>query len=444
MKSKFIIPLFSTLLFLNACGPSNNTTASDILGEKEGYDNESASTESEEESHPVMTLNAEQEGIVASTNQLAIEFFKKAADKENMVFSPLSISVAMAMTYTGANGTTETEMAKVLHFEKNTAAFHQKFAELTAAIAKPYGQGNEITIANKIFLQNGMSAGIKPEFKKVTTDIYKSAYEELNMADKEAACNTINAWVAEQTKNKIPKLFSPRSFPNDAKMVLANAIYFLGEWGVKFKEEATQTADFYTVAAKAVPTKFMNLEIKTQDAIKYGRKDDLQLLRMDYKGGKTSMLIALPTEKTSLDAIVRSLDFETFALWLNTCSGQYEGLNISIPKWKLETTIEADKTFKAMGMQIPFAQGKANFSGIDGTSDLYISKIVHKAMIDVSEKGTEAAAATGVVMSGRGVAKKVEPIEFKANRPFLYFIVDNDSGSILFMGQYTAPTQTES
>lgn len=445
---KLLYPILFLSILLFSC---NNSRSIDVEilemidGSSNVVESSSARVEAEELffNRPKLDLSPSQASISQRNNQFAFDFYKKFAqkEKENLLYSPLSLSLALGMTYAGANTQTAEEMANVFNFKENSLDFHQEFNQLVSKLTEPYGEGTEIKIANRIYVQEGMD--LKAPFLEILDKAYKAPVQEVNFTQTEAVKKEINSWVSDQTKGNIPELLD--KVPQNSKMALVNAIYFYGSWATSFKKEMTASADFYPAKGSAIPTDFMQHDFSARDALgpEYTESDSYQALSLPYKGGKASMMILLPREGLSLEELLADFNATSFQECRQEMKSTRPVIHLELPKWKLESAVPVQDIVSKLGMNLAFNQGAADFSGMDGSKDLYITKIVHKATIEVNEEGTEATAATVVVMGGRSANVPVKVVEFIANRPFLYFIVDNDSNNILFMGKYAKPANTD-
>jgi serine protease inhibitor len=390
---------------------------------------------------------ATQRLIARQNSVFAAELYARLSEVDgNLFFSPHSISTALAMTYAGARGNTAAEMAKTMHYTlpnvppenvRRALYLHRGFKLLEADIMrKPHylGEGQtplEISIANALWPQKDYPflAG----YLKTVGDNYGSTLQNLDYkTDAEAARKTINDWVAERTKDKIKDLLPQKSLNELTRLVLTNVIYFKGGWEHQFKKDATKDAVFWTSADKsvAVPTMHQTEHFGYRDTPTY------QTLTMPYAGNTKSMTIVLPKKRDALAAVVKALkptDLSAIAR-----SGARAKVAVSLPKFKFESSFALSETLQAMGMKEAFS-GKADFSGMTGTRDLHISKVVHKAFVAVDEEGTEAAAATAVVLEAESVQAPEPTMVFNADHPFLFVIRDNTTGAILFMGRVVNP-----
>jgi serpin B len=352
----------------------------------------------------------------------------------NLFFSPYSLSSALAMTYTGARGRTATEMAATLHFDLPAAELPPAFAALDQRLAA-VGRKKEVALktANSLWLQHGYH--FQPEFLKTGRKSFGAELSEVDFAkDTEGARNQINKWVAGKTADKIPELLKPRVLDSSTRLVLCNAIYFKGDWAKQFDPKATHPANFFVTPERAVQAPMMSQKAKLRSAT----FDGFSAFELRYQGGGLSMVVLLPEAKDGLGALEAKLDGTNLVSWLETLdqATEAEGI-VQLPKFKLSSQFDLKTTLSAMGMPTAFG-ADSDFSGMDGTRDLAISAVVHQAVVEVNEQGTEAAAATAVVVGLRGV--RVGQV-WRADHPFVFLIRENQTGSVLFLGRVVDPTK---
>lgn len=354
--------------------------------------------------------------------------------KGNVFISPFSIYSAMAMAYAGAAGDTAAEMQKAFDFPDSATrteldeAFKTLFGELNA-IEK--NGGVKLSIANSIWTQQDY-----PFLKSYTDtlrDVYGAVAESVDFAKNGGdarAC--INAWVEEKTNDKIKNLIAS-PLPALTRMVLVNAIYLKGNWAKPFQKAATKDEPFFVDENTTVMVPMM----RRSDDFDYLAFDDMQVLQMDYAGGEVSMILILPNEK-GMDALRKvEQSFTDTRFHELGRSLRKTKMNVFLPRFKIEYgAVSLKPALEAMGMKRAFSS-EADFSGMDGTRLLYISDVLHKAFVEVNEEGTEAAAATGVIMAMR--AMPAPPKEFRADRPFIFIIRENSSKQILFIGRVANP-----
>ena len=364
--------------------------------------------------------------IAQANNAFATDLYARLAAKEqgNLFFSPFSLSTALGMTYAGAGSTTAQEMAKALRFPKGDV--HGGFRDLLAELAKV--RDCELAIANRLWGQRDFS--FKPAFLELTRS-YGAPLERLDFAKSEEARVTINHWVEDQTRSRIRNLLPGGVINLNTKLVLTNAIYFKGAWQRPFKAAATSPAPFWT-GTKEVEASLM----KTQAGFAYAEDEGAQLVRLPYKGG-LEMLVVLPREKNGLAALEKRLTAEWLSARLAGASSR--PVMLFLPRFKAEYAFVANDALGKLGMRKAFS-GSADFSGMTGSKGIYISAVVHKAFVEVNEEGTEAAAATAVVVSARSMHRPQEPVVFRADHPFVYLIRDPRTGAILFLGRVVDPS----
>jgi serpin B len=375
-----------------------------------------------------------EEAVVEGNNRFAVELYAKLREQEgNLFFSPYSISAALAMTYAGARGETEAQMAKVLHFPSQRAGDQERFHPAFGAIIKDLNTRGkkgkyELIVSNALWGQKGYE--FLAEFLELVKSNYGGRLNEVDfISDTESARKTINAWVEKKTKDKIKDLIVPGDLNQLTRLVLTNAIYFKGNWASRFKKENTKDAEFTLLSGEKVDTPTMN----QTEQFSYMETEDFQGLEMPYVNNELSMIIFLPKRTDGLAEFEKKLTAENLSQWLARL--RKREVIVSVPKFKETSRFSLAGVLKSMGMTDAFVSVVADFSGMNGKKELYISKVIHKAFVDVNEEGTEAAAATAVVT--RAIA--IRPSVFRADHPFLFLIRDNSSGSILFIGRMMNP-----
>ena len=361
--------------------------------------------------------------VVSANNQFAFELFSRLGN-DNVFFSPYSISTALAMTYEGARGKTAEEMQSVFHFPESSVrqpAFAAIYNDLNKK-DKKYA----LNTANALWAQKDFT--FLADYLNTTERYYGGEVTNLDFVHAaEQSRVTINDWVEAQTNNKIKDLLpaSPPVINPLTRLVLTNAIYFKGDWVLKFDKKNTQEADFYVSPEETVKVQMMSLTGE-KARFNYSSAEDLQAIELPYAGNELSMLILLPEDINSFDMSAERLNSIRANL-------RETDMSVYLPKFKLETKYFMRETLMAMGMPTAFDMG-ADFSGMTGTSDLYIREVIHQAFVEVNEEGTEAAAATAVIMELKAVMR--EP--FRADHPFIFLIQDKNN-NILFMGRVVNP-----
>ncbi len=368
--------------------------------------------------------------IVSGGNQFSCDLYAKFTRGEsgNVVFSPYSISAAVAMTYAGARGETARQMAGVMHWELPAERVHTAMAELHKSLIRTkVDRGYRLHVANRLWRQR--EGKILPEFMAIARDRYGAAPVDLDFANRaEESRRTINLWVEKQTEGKVQDLIPPRAL-DGTRLVLTNAIYFNADWYWKFDRKQTKQADFRVSAKRAVRIPLMF----QKNLFVYKKADSLKVLELAYGAeGAASMVVLLPDQVDGLAKLERQLTADNIRKW--TADVATHEVQVYLPKFKLTTQYDLPSAIQALGMTLAFTPGEADLSGIDGTRGLFITGAWHKAFIDVNEERTEAAAAGGF-----GVGGPVPEAVFRADHPFVFFIRDNRTGAILFMGRMTNP-----
>ena len=404
-----------------------------------------------------LSLRADDFNLAAkATNQLGIDLHRQlATGDENLCLSPYSIESAMAMTFAGADGDTRAEMARVLHFPNDGDAIRasfqslqaslQEMSEKTAKIAeqskKKSGPSEPITlsIANRLFAQSDYD--FRQPFIDLVKKFYGAPFETLDFKkDPEAARAHINKWVAEQTRDKIRDLIPQGGIKELTRLVLANAIYLKAPWAWEFNDALTKPKPFHVRGGAAVDVPTMN----NQKTYGYAKRDGFTAVSLPYSGSELQLLVLVPDEATGLKNAESKLNAELLA---QCAKLQPQDVNLELPKFRIEPpTIPLKENLEMLGMKTAFddPQGSANFDRMSPRRPdkyLAISNVFHKTFIAVEEKGTEAAAATAVVMMEltAHLEKPKEPIHVKVDRPFLFAIQHVPSGACLFIGRVTDP-----
>ena len=403
------------------------------------------------------SLHAADFNLAASaTNQLGVDLHRQLAHgNENLCLSPYSIQSALAMTFAGADGETKTEMERVLHYPNSGDAIHASFAALqnslgdmtkkTAQIAeqskKKSGPSEPITlsIANRLFAQSGYD--FRDPFRDLVKKFYGAPFETLDFkTNPEAARAHINKWVADQTRDKIRDLIPFGGIRELTRLVLANAIFLKAPWASEFNDAMTKPKPFHVRGGAAVDVPMM----EQQKSFGYVKREDFTAASVPYSGSELQFVILLPDEVNGLAKLESILNADI----LGQCAKlQAQDVDLELPKFKFEPpTIPLAENLKALGMKTAFddPQGSANFDKMSPRRPdkyLAISNVFHKTFIAVDEKGTEAAAATAVVMMELTARfeKPKEPVHVKVDRPFLYAIQHVPSGACLFIGRVTDP-----
>ena len=360
----------------------------------------------------------------AMINSFAFDLFaelRKTEKGKNIFISPYSISAALGMTATGARGTTYEQMRKVLYLPDDTADAY--YANLAAVLKG--SKGYELNTANAVWAQGGKYPW--DSFKNRLKGFGVIAFREVDFqSDFEAARKQVNDWAEKRTKEKIKELLKPKTIDRRTRMVLANAIYFKGQWATKFDPRMTREGEFTNADGSKSKLPFMSQNTASAEM---SWNEGVRVLALPYVGNELQMVFVLPNEEIGLKSLEDKLNIDLWNQWMTTLQ-KSNVQSISVPKIKLETEYNLNKTLANQGMPDAFVDGQANFSGMTKAERLHISRVVHKAFVEINEDGTEASAASAVVMKGRGA---ITP--FIVNRPFLFVIRHRESGAILFLGR---------
>jgi serine protease inhibitor len=375
--------------------------------------------------------------LATASNTLAFELWAKAAPTGNAAMSPASITTALAMAWGGASGATAEQMRGALHLTGDPATTMAMWGRLASALQDPR-RAMTLRIANRLFGQKDYP--FVPAYLDRTRESYGAPLEPLDfLGAPEPARTTINRWVEDETSHRIKDLLPPRSITTDTRLVLVNAIYFLADWASKFEPRATAEAPFHASKAESHPVPMMNQEAW----FKHARADGVSVLELPYQGAATAMLVILPDAIDGLATVERTLDAATLARWRGALESKQ--VEVALPKFTIDppAALELSGPLIDLGMRDAFDPHTADFTGIavppDPEKRLFISKVFHKAFVKVDEKGTEAAAATAIVMADGAGAAPSQPERFTADHPFLFAIVDQATGLILFLGRVAQP-----
>ncbi|NXU80426.1 PAI2 inhibitor, partial [Oreotrochilus melanogaster] len=411
------------------------------------------------------------ETLNKANTSFALEFFKHECQEDgdkNILFSPLSISSALATVYLGARGNTADQMAKVLHFNKAEEA-----KNVTTTIKMRVYSRTEERVSNRCACfqkrETGKSDNIHTGFKALNSEINqptknyllksvnqlygekKSSFskEYLQLAKKyynaepqsvdfvgaaEEIRREINSRVEHQTEGKIQNLLPPGSVDSLTRLVLTNALYFKGNWATKFEAEATRQRPFRMNTNTTKPVPMMYLSDKFNWT--YVESVQMDVLELPYVNNDLSMFILLPKDITGLKKLERELTVENLSAWTNPELMEKIKVEVYLPRFTVEEKYNLKSTLSRMGIQDAFIEGQADFTGMSETGELFLSQVFHKCYVEVNEEGTEAAAASSATLASRSLGAAVI---FVADHPFLFFIRHNKTKSILFLGRFSSP-----
>ncbi len=376
--------------------------------------------------------------VADGNNAFATDLYAQLVsnDSDNLFFSPYSITTALAMTYNGARGDTATQMGQVLNFTLDNKQLDAAFAALSNELDNgekiKHSQVYDLAVANSLWGQTGFP--FKSAFVGAIKKNFGAEIQHANFkTNPNRAAQVINNWVAQKTGDEIQDLIAPSDLTPSTRLVLVNAIYFRGNWESAFDPSLTQDEPFQVDDQTDVSVPMMN----QTETLPYMENDQLQMAELPYVGDKLSMVILLPQSADGLSALEENLTAAQLSQWLGQMSASQ--LDVSLPRFQVQSQFELADTLSAMGMPLAFSR-QADFLGISTAGQLQISHVIHKAFVDVSETGTKAAAATAVTFMTTLVAGDFMPA-FRVDHPFLFLIRDRTSGAILFMGRVTNPNE---
>ena len=347
-------------------------------------------------------------------------------DGENLMLSPLSISLALSMTLNGAETTTKTDMINTMGFKGfSVDEINQIYLDLITALKKADPKV-VMNVANSIWIKKNYPV-LEP-FITTNQKYYDARIEKLEFDLN--ALKAINGWVNEKTNTKIPEILDKIS--GDEIMFLINAIYFKGQWKIQFDKAKTQDESFLLPSGGTVSVPMM----KVQEQFGYSVQTGFKALKMPYGRGKFGMTILLPEDGKTPDQLMSQLTPSIWAAIENSLTATVK-TDVWLPRFKFNYGCNLEELLSSMGMSVAFTSGQADFSKINTIDDLYITKAIHKTFIEVNEEGTEAAAAT-LIAIGKTSAGTSEPV-FHATKPFLFFITEEDTQAILFVGKVENP-----
>ena len=369
-------------------------------------------------------------GLVESDNKFGVKLFKEIIKEEkdsNVFISPLSIAMALGMTYNGANGSTQEAMQKTLELSGLTSEEVNESYKNLIKLLTQLDPKVQFQIANSIWYRENRP--VIEEFINLCKKYFNALVTGVNFLDPNTA-KIINVWVDENTNGKITEIVESPIDPNTV-MFLINAIYFKGTWTYQFDKELTKDDWFVLPDSSRKRCKMM----EQRGLYKYFSNDDFQAVDLPYGDGDFSMTIFLPHYGTNVDSLIAKFDHENFNYWISCLSFPSDSFDIYIPKFKLEYELKLNDALEALGMGIAFIPSLADFTKMYKERNVWINKVKHKTFVEVNEEGTEAAAATSVQMFD----SCPDYFGFRVNRPFVFAIRENQSQTILFIGKIVEP-----
>jgi serpin B len=370
--------------------------------------------------------------IVPAMNTFTTASYKQlTGGGANLILSPFNIATALSMALAGARGQTAEEIQSVLHVHYDSTYDSSLGALLSGLTESGNNAGSQLHTANGLWVQKGFA--IRPAFESTLANNYHAPLTPLDfLANPEGSRAQINRWTEEHTQGKIQNLLAAGSLDARTRLVLTSAIYFYGKWDGPFVTSRTQPAPFTLGDGATAQANFMN----QTSHFGYTETASAQILEMRYAGTGIAFDVLLPKSATGLPGMEKSLTVESLTAWLGDLTNR--NVQVSLPKFRAESEFSLRKVLSTMGMPLAFTD-KADFSGIDPQRGLAISEVVHKAFVDVTEQGTEAAAATGIAMRATAMRMPEPAVVFRADHPFLFLIRDTRTGVVLFIGRLINP-----
>ncbi|MCO5165470.1 MAG: serpin family protein [Planctomycetes bacterium] len=368
----------------------------------------------------------------AASNRFGLDLLRVVGQGGgDVLVAPPSVLAAFAMTWAGAEGETAAQLARALRVDLPPERGHPALGALLAA-----GQGSgdpTFAVANRLW---GAGEDFLPDFLRRTREAYGAELARVDFrGDPEGARERINGWVAERTRDRIRDLLPESTIDGLTRLVLTNAVYFKGSWKARFDAQATQEGPFTLASGGQVQARLMHQTLTAP----FHRGQGFALVELPYAGGRFAMVLVAPDAPGGLPAVERALTADALAGWL--AAARTQQVRVVLPRLKLEAEVDLAPVLRALGATDVFDPDRADLSGMNGKKhDLHVTAARHKAFVEVNEEGTEAAAATGVVVGTRSAARP-EPAEVRCDRPFLFMIRDRETGLVWFLGRETDPSR---
>ncbi|MHA1254330.1 MAG: serpin family protein [Promethearchaeota archaeon] len=386
--------------------------------------------------------NLKEEELIKATSTFAIELYSQLRETEkNLFFSPFSIFTALAMVYAGARGSTAKQMEQTLHIPLEQHQFHMTLKKLLRILRSDESNKDTIlSIANLMCVKEGYD--LLEKFLWTIEDNYDAPIWKLDFSLDVETCAKINAWVSEQTRGKIKNIID--AIHPEMRIILINAIYFKGEWEKTFDKKYTKDERFTLINGEKLLVPMMH----QTNNFSYLEDDQFQILEMPYKGNlifgtreQVSMVVFLPKRFNSGSELDSILDIQKIEDYLSRLREQYaQKVKAFFPRFTINLSYTLTKFLSNLGITEAFTTN-ADFSGISKEPDIFVSDVIHKAFVEVNEKGTEAAAVTALRVVGASIGPRKEPPIFRADHPFLFLIQDSQTKTILFIGKLMNPKE---
>ena len=374
---------------------------------------------------PLLRLMAQKGETITSSNAFSFELYKQLnKENENLFFSPISIELSMRMLYEGAKSKTKSEFEKT--FGISSASNNADEIKSKIDLMTQTNSSNRLNIANALWIDKKFT--VNDNYKGIVSSKYNAELFPMNFSNPENSSNAINNWAAQKTNNLIQRIIDPSQIPNLSKLLLTNAIYFNGKWANNFDKKLTIKEQFFSTQKDSFVIDFMRIA----EPLFYWENDAIQYVRKSFKGGDKYICFLLPKKKngiSELDSHLSKLDLDDIR-----SSARIEMVNLAIPKFKMDNEYSLKEPLSQLGLKSAFTE-HANFNGI-AKEPLYIEKVLHKAHFEIDEEEVKAAATTLAVMRIRGTTPPPKNIDFIANHPFVFLIIDNKTNTILFIGKF--------
>jgi serpin B len=371
--------------------------------------------------------------VVQGATEFGLALYKEMAPREgNIVVSPLSVSIATAMLGAGAEGETQAEIAAASRFGLPEETLHSQLGALLDELDKRVSRWADLSFANGVWVDSRCTP--LPDYKRLLAQYYGAVPETVRFAQEpEKTCARINGFVSERTRGKISSVVAPDMFSDLTRLVLANTVYFLAAWEHMFWEQNTKRESFHLLSGGSVSVDMMHRKVTSR----YYEDDSVQVLELPYQGSGLAMLVVLPSPAQDLADLEARLTPSLLSGWVGGLT--HRGVDIAIPRFEVSDQINLIPLLRSMGMNRAFVRGSAELPGLCNDPDLYVDLASHHATLGITEKGTEAAAAT-VYKATLGAEWDPDAVvPFRADRPFLFIVEDMERGTILFMGRLANP-----
>ncbi len=444
-KSVFVMILILTVM-ISACKTSSKTVEETVTLEEDKDFVEAPKikkphlqiVETPAEMEPIKIENRfrKPNDMPIRLTNFSLDMFKMLGDEEagkSIAYSPVSLHLAFGMVYAGAENKTADEISQIIGFDRDMPLFYKYFGDYHNYLKNMSNDtALDFNLANRVFLERNFE--ILNQYRQNVAKYFDGAFEQMDFVKKPRESEKyINDWVEEMTKSRIKDLLPQGTIDPITRMILVNAIYIKSEWKFPFEENRTTEKDFYFFDSASTKRDFMS---QKRDGVKYTEINSKQVIELEYTSPELSLLIILPSESTS-ENITNSVP-STEEYYEIISSMRHREVLMEIPKFKTESTFSLKETLMKAGMESPFID--ADFSGITGGRDLEISQVIQKVFFEIDEKGSEAAAATAIVMRLTSAGPDMRPpdyVRFIADRPFIYILKENTYHTPLFIGQFT-------